>query len=164
MNEFKVSAIKNKKCLDKILVELNNLLNFYLQDFKKNEKLDLIKKNIHKKMINLSKKDRKLFGSFFDASQCLPSVHALNEALVKDIKSIYGFTNLQIADYPRLRLDLPEKNSVHNDPWHQEVMAYDAPRDSITVWLPLVKMNSKMGRLVLKGNTKNYPKQRKWKP
>ena len=32
-------------------------------------------------------------------------------------------------------------------------MAYDAPRDSVTVWLPLVYMNDKLGRLVLKGNT-----------
>ena len=154
MNEFKISKIKNKKCLDKIIVELNKLLNFYLPECKESEKIDQIKKNIHKKMIYLSKKDRKLFGSFFDASQCLPSLHALNEALVSDMKKLYGFSNLQIADYPRLRLDLPEKNSLHNDPWHQEVMAYDAPRDSVTVWLPIVKMSSKLGRLVLKGNTK----------
>ena len=35
-----------------------------------------------------------------------------------------------------------------------EVMAYDAPRDSVTVWIPLVDMNAELGRLVLKGNTK----------
>ncbi len=154
MNEFKISKFNTKKNLNKILVDLNSLLSFYLSEEKSETKLTKIKKDIHERMIRLSKQDRKLFGLFFDAAQCLPSIHALNEILSNNMKKLYGFSNIQIADYPRLRLDLPEKNSVHNDPWHQEVMAYDAPRDSVTVWLPLVNMNQKLGRLVLKGNTK----------
>ena len=141
--------------LNKILIDLDTLLDFYLIKPKKKIGLSKIKKDIHSKMISLAKIDRILFGNFFDASQCLPSLHSLNETLTHDIKKIYGYSNIQIADYPRLRLDLPEKNSVHNDPWHQEIMAYDAPRDSVTIWLPLVEMNSKLGRLVVKGNTSN---------
>ena len=153
MNEFVVSKIKKANHLNKILVDLNTLLDFYLAKPKKKIGLPIIKKNIHSKMISLSKIDRSLFGNFFDAAQCLPSLHSLNETLTHDIKKIYGYSNIQIADYPRLRLDLPEKNSVHNDPWHQEIMAYDAPRNSITIWLPLVEMKSELGRLMVKGNT-----------
>ena len=127
MNEFIISKLNTKKILNKILIELNSLVNFYLPERNGKENLKEIKK-IHNKMIRLSKYDRKLFGSFFDASQCLPSLHALNANLSSNMKKIYGFSNIQIADYPRLRLDLPEKKSLHNDPWHQEVMAYDAPR------------------------------------
>ena len=84
----------------------------------------------------------------------MPSLHALSDSLLDDIRKIYKFKIIQIADFPKLRLDLPEKNSKHNDPWHQEAMAYDAPRDSITAWLPLVNMRKDVGRLEIKGETK----------
>ena len=109
MNEFKISKLNTKKILNKILIDLNSLINFYLPETNNKENLGKIKDNIHTKMIKLSKYDRKLFGSFFDAAQCLPSLHALNETLSENMKKLYGFSNIQIADYPRLRLDLPEK-------------------------------------------------------
>ena len=151
MREYFIKSITNKNNLNQIIMELDNLLDFYLNfENRKSKNLSFIKKNINKKMVSLAKKDRKLFGKFFDAAQCIPSLHSLNANLLKDIKKVFNFKLIQIGDYPRLRLDLPEKNSKHNDPWHQEAMNYDAPRDSITLWLPLVKMHKSLGRLEIK--------------
>ena len=153
MREYFIKNITNKNNLNQIILELDNLVDFYLNfQNKKTKSLSSIKKNLHKKMVTLAKKDRKLFGKFFDAAQCIPSLHSLNSNLLKDIKKIFNFKLIQIGDYPRLRLDLPDNRN--NDPWHQEAMNYDAPRDSITLWLPLVKMYKSLGRLEIKRDSR----------
>ena len=153
MKEYFIKKIKQKKFLNIILKELEELTNYYIDE----KSLPIRKKTtnsmLNDKLLLLAKKDRALFGRLFDASQCMPSLHALSKVILKDIKNIYKYKIVQIADYPLLRLDLPEKNSKHNDPWHQEAMAYDAPRDSVTVWIPMVKMEKELGRLSIKGNS-----------
>ena len=92
MNEFIVSKLKKINHLNKILIDLDTLLDFYLIKPKKKIGLSKIKKDIHSKMISLAKIDRILFGNFFDASQCLPSLHSLNETLT-NMKVVENWLN-----------------------------------------------------------------------
>ena len=65
MREYFIKNITNKNNLNQIILELDNLVDFYLNfRNKKNKSLPFIKKNLHKKMVTLAKKDRKLFGKF----------------------------------------------------------------------------------------------------
>lgn len=150
---FEIIKFKEKKILFDILHEVRCLVYFYLdkkipKKFLKDEKQNDLNKNL----IFLAKKDRKLFGEFFDACQNLPSLHAMSHYSKNFFKN---YKNIQIAQYPKLRIDLPEKKQVHNDPWHQEGWFYDSPKKSMVLWFPLTKMSNAQGRLILKENSNN---------
>ena len=148
---YKIIKNKNKSIFYEILHELRCLVYFYLGERPPKTVIkDQNQKDLHDKLILLAKKDRKLFGRFFDASQCIPSLHSLSHFSKKFVKN---YKNIQIAQWPKLRLDLPEKKQVHNDPWHQEGWFYDSPRDSLVLWFPLVEMDKSLGRLAMKQNS-----------
>lgn len=148
---YKIKKNTNNKIFLDILHELRCLVYFYLdKKTPKNKIYNKEQNDLHEKLIFLAKKDRKLFGKFFDASQCIPSLHSLSYFSKKFVKN---YKNIQIAQWPKLRLDLPEKKQVHNDPWHQEGWFYDAPKDSLVLWFPLVDMKKSLGRVAMKQNS-----------
>ena len=111
------------------------------------ENLKEIKK-IHNKMIRLSKYDRKLFGSFLMHLNT-SSLHALNANLSSNMKKIYGFSNIQIADYLDLNLTYLKKNH-YTMTLGIKKLCLRCAKEAVTVWIPLVDMNAELGRLVLK--------------
>ena len=128
---YKIIKYKNNRIFYEILHELRCLVYFYLGE---NPPKTIIKdkkqKDLHDKLILLAKKDRKLFGRFFDASQCIPSLHSFSRFSKKFVKN---YKNIQIAIWPKLRLDLPEKKPEYKEAglkWHQDGWFYDSPRDS----------------------------------
>ena len=85
---YKIIKNKNKSIFYEILHELRCLVYFYLNERPpKTVMKDKKQKDLHEKLILLANKDRKLFARFFDAAQCMPSLHSLSYFSKKFVKN-----------------------------------------------------------------------------
>lgn len=147
--------IKNKipkKKIKEIQKTIIRRSKFYLKHKKYNK--GFYDKHFHKALIHLKKNDQKSFGSFYDSIQKSLALFdiILDKKLINLIKK---FSNLKICEMSfngeNLRMDIPNDKS-HKLGWHQDRSYYFQNRDGnqgLVCWIPLIKINKKIGPLKL---------------
>lgn len=136
----------------KIISNLNCIIFENFKFFQKRKNIQI--KNFDKYLIELRKKNKKKFGTFFDSLQTLGLGYSilLNKKILKFVSKLLN-TKINCVTFTdmSLRLDPPhdERNSLG---WHQDSSYFRqnfSGKNGIVIWIPLHHLDKNLGPLEL---------------
>lgn len=108
--------------------------------------------NFNKDAINLRKKNKKKFGTIYDVLQNTVSLNRFftSKKLINNISKDISISFNDLVIYPAMvRIDTPNDKRNFLD-WHQDNLIEEinqSYKESITLWIPLSKVNNKNGSI-----------------
>ena len=119
--------------------------------------------NFNKDVINLRKKNKKVFGVIYDVLQNTVSLNRFftSKQLITKLSKEINLSLDDLVVYPLMvRIDVPHDERNFLD-WHQDNLIEEinqSYKESITLWIPLSKVNNKNGSIefCLKSHNKKY--------
>ena len=110
--------------------------------------------HFHNSIIKLKAEKPTIFGAIYDSVQCSVSLQSilLNKKILECISSLSGEpTQFHSLFHSIIRMDVPndKKNKLS---WHQDFVSSEKVidhRDGLVLWIPLVKVNSENGSIVI---------------
>ena len=139
----------------KKITDLNNII---FENFKFSQKKNIQRKDFDNHLLQLRKKNKKKFGSFFDSLQTIGFGYSIliNKKILRFVSKLLN-TKLNCLTFTdmSLRLDPPldERNSLG---WHQDSSYFRqnlSGKNGIVIWIPLHNLDSDLGPLELLRNS-----------
>ena len=147
-----IRKIINKKKISDIQNTIFNKSQFYFKNRIRSK--NFYDKKFHKSLVDLKKNKPKRFGSLYDSVQKSYSLYNLitDEKIFSYIKKLTGIKLQNISfNGENIRMDVPN-DKFHSLSWHQDRSYYFQNRDGnkgLVCWIPLIKINKKIGPLKL---------------
>ena len=110
--------------------------------------------NFHDCIIKLKAEKPSVFGAIYDSVQCSVSLQSilLSKKILDIISSISGQpSKFHSLFHSLIRMDVPDGNK-NKLSWHQDFVSSEKVidhRDGLVLWIPLVKVNSENGSIVV---------------
>ena len=152
-NGYKKIHFNKKKNLSILKKKILNI--FKKISIKKKSK---IKINNHKDIINLYKKNKKIWVMAYDQIRNMPELYGLifTSDFLKKISKVSGIKiPILTTSKITIRLDMPNGQGSTLTKPHQDYVAHQGSSNSITIWIPLQDTLYKNGSLnIIKGSHK----------